>query len=187
MGKIHRVIFIFVLGLIGRPASAQNLNLEIGLHAGGDELVRVIYAGGSTSSVRAGQLLSVAIGAGFDITPNIASRLTFGYKTDFATASNGDVSFSRFPINWLLLYKAGSFQIGGGLTYHMSPQLKGTGAAAYINTDFNDATGLLFETDYFFSQNTYFGFRYTSINYTLKSTSISVNGDSIGVVLGTLL
>lgn len=187
MGKIQGVLFIFVLGLCVRPASAQNLNLEVGLHAGGDELVRVIYTSGSSSSVKAGQLLSLAIGAGFNISKNLASRITFGYKTDFATATNGDVSFSRYPVNLLLLYKAGRFQLGGGITYHISPKLSGSGVASFVNTDFDNATGGLLEADYFFSQSSYFGFRYTSINYTLKSTSISVDGNSVGVVLGALL
>lgn len=185
--KLSRILFVVFLGMAVQPANAAKFAMELGLHGGGDELVRVIYSSGSTSSVRAGQLISLSIGAGFDLTQNLTSRLTFGYKGDGVTASNGDVTFSRYPINWLLLYRTGYYQIGGGLTYHMSPKLKGTGAASFVNAEFDDATGALLEADYFFSPRSYFGFRFTSIDYKLKSSSTSVNGNSVGIVLGALL
>lgn len=187
MRKLSFSLLALAFVFVAKPASAAKLALGIGLHGGGDELVRVIYSSGSTSSVRAGQLISLSIGAAFNVAPNLAGRVTFGYKGDGVTASNGDVSFTRYPVNALLFYQTGNFDIGGGLTYHMSPKLKGTGSASFVNTDFDDATGLLLEGDYYFSGTSYFGVRYTSIDYSVKSSSITVDGNSIGIVLGFLL
>jgi hypothetical protein len=172
--------------ILVQPVKAASLVLEGGLHTGGDELISVLFTSGSTDSIKAGDLLSLAIGTNFDVSDNVESRITFGVKLDVISASNGDITFTRYPVNVLLLYKSDSLRIGGGLTYHLSPELSGSGIAAGVNGQFDDALGFLGELDWYFSQNAYFGFRLTNIDYTVSSTSIKFSGNSVGVVLGGL-
>ncbi|MBI3560363.1 MAG: hypothetical protein HY080_01405 [Gammaproteobacteria bacterium] len=161
--------------------------LEGGLHTGGDELASAVYTDGSTSSIKAGALLSFAVGPSFDLSPNLEGRVTLGVKVDEINASNGNVTFIRYPIDVLLMSKLGEWRIGGGITYHLSPKLDGGGVASNISADFENALGLLASIERDFGVF-YFGGRITLIDYkTIPSMTVSnatINGNSVGIVAG---
>lgn len=166
-----------------------------GLHFGGDTLITVYDENDNMREVKAGQLLSAAIGVRFDISESLEMPITFGIKADAArydsdnNGGKGDVRFNRFPLNTLLLYKLEAWRFGAGLTYHINP--KYTDKSDYYNytAEFENALGYLAEMRYFFSDNAYVGSRYTNIEYELKnsSTGRKYDGSSIGVVLGANL
>lgn len=189
--KTVKSLFIAVVGFglfaVTTTAGASGLVLEGGLHFGGDELVSATYTDGSSASIDAGALFSFGIGVGFDLSPNVESRVTIGIKVDEITASNGDISFTRYPIDVLLLLNTGDWKLGGGLTYHLNPKLDGGGVVSGLRAEFDDALGLLLEIDRNLG-NFYIGGRITFINYdSIASTGVrrtTINGDSFGIVAG---
>ncbi len=189
--KTVKSLFMAVVGfgllVVNTSASASGLVLEGGLHFGGDELARATYTNGNTTSVDAGALISFGIGAGFDLAPDLESRVTIGIKVDEVTASNGDISFTRYPIDVLFLYNTGDWKLGGGITYHLNPKLEGGGVVTGLRAEFDDALGLLLEIDRNLG-NFYIGGRITFIDYeSIPSATVrnaTVNGDSIGIVAG---
>lgn len=189
--KVKTNIKILVVSsvLFGVATTAQSAVFEFGLHTGGDELVSATYTNGSTASIHAGALFSLAVGPTFTLGKDWESRVTIGWKFDRINASNGDVTFSRYPIDALAMYKAGDWEWGGGLTYHLSPKLDGGGVASSLTADFENALGFLLSGERNFSNgNFYVGGRFTSINYkTVPSASVrstTISGNSIGIVAG---
>ena len=62
--------------------------------------------------------------------------------------------------------------------------LSSSGVASGLDVKFKDALGFAIEVDYWRNEHVYFGGKFTMINYELKNSSISVDGNSIGVVMG---
>ena len=187
MRLLRRIVIGFGLIYSG-SVFAADLVLEAGLHSGGDTLATVQFVDGDTQSIKAGGLISLAIGANFEINEDFESQVTFGYKFDSVDAANGDVEFSRFPINAILLYKSGEWRLGGGLTYHLDPSLDVSGAASGYasNTDYDDALGFLLDARYFFGQRAYIGGRLTFIDYESQAGT-TFDGNSVGVVIGGVI
>lgn len=187
MKLLRRIVIGFVVFFSG-SVSAADLVLEAGLHSGGDTLATAQFIDGSTESIKAGGFVSVAIGANFAINEELESQVTFGYKFDSVDAENGDIEFSRFPINALVLYKLDEWRLGGGLTYHLDPSLEvsGAGAGFASNTDYDDALGFLLDARYFFAQRAYVGARLTFIEYESQAGA-TFDGNSVGVVIGGVI
>lgn len=168
--------------------SAADFVLEGGLHFGGDRMAEVIFTTGSSDEIKAGELISFSLGAAFDLSTAVQSRLTFGIKIDEISATNGYISFARYPLDLVFLYRVDRWGFGGGLTYHFNPSLDGSVIAADFKADFENALGLLGEIDWYFSQGGYLGLLYTVIDYksvpTATTNAATVNGDSIGIILG---
>lgn len=164
--------------------SSVKFTFDLGVHAGGDTLVTAYFTDGSTEKIEAGDGVSIAFGAIFDLTENLELATTYGYKNASINGSNGSVDWTRYPLNILFLYKMDKLRIGGGLTYHMSPKLDGDGSGSAINADFDNALGTLLDVRYFFTDTLYFGARATFIDYKPTGGSRSFNGDSVGITFG---
>ena len=189
----YAFIVVLVLQGISFTSKAADFVLDGGLHFGGDTLA-IVYKNqsGNQQEIKAGQLVSVAVGARFDVSESLEMPVTFGIKFDAASfddyyGNKVDVTFIRYPVNALLLYKAEKWRLGGGLTYHLNPEFKVKGGYYDYSKKFKDALGYLLEVRYFFSDNAYVGSRYTHIEYEVKSSSQTVDGTSVGVVLGANL
>ena len=187
--KKQIVSLIFLL-FSAYPASAwsEKVVLEIGIHAGGDELVQVSFNTGDVSTIQAGALLSLNYGIAFDLSPDLEAQFTAGIKFDEVSAINGSVTFTRYPINFLVYYKHGDWNIGGGVTYHINPTLNGSGISSGLFASYENATGYIIDAMYFFERQSYIGFRYTNIDYrtlgSANTTSDPVDGNSFGLVFG---
>jgi len=166
------------------PAVAADVFLEGGLHFGGDKLATV-SSSGPDLDLRAGQLLSFAIGGYAELADSLQGRFSLGYKTDSINADNGDATFTRFPVEALIMHQSGKFMLGGGIAYHLSPRFEFTAPPAFT-IDFDNALGFVLAFDYTsggkFEGNWYLGGRITVIDYEVKG--LSVNGNSVGVVAG---
>ncbi len=160
--------------------------VAIGLDAGGDELAELEYENGNETSINAGQLFSLSGGVIFKTAPthfpSLETQLTVGYKIDTSFASNGDVTWSRYPIELLEFYTVNNWRFGGGFTYHINPKLDGDGIASNINFSFDDAFGYIIEAGYLFRDFFYVDLRYTGIEYS--KWNISIDGNSVGVIAG---
>jgi len=152
---------------------------------GGDTLVTVEFTDGSRQSIKANELLS--LGGGVSIVNDagdIEAELSLSYKFAVVTASNGDVTFSRFPLDAMVFYRLPELRLGGGLTYHLGPELKGSGVVSGLNVSFDDALGLLLQADYRITPKINLGIRYTSLDYKLHvgGASATARSNGVGVV-----
>jgi hypothetical protein len=186
--KIQKAMLFTLTLLLAGTAQARDSNLlfQFGLDMGGDELAKVTYTNGDTETIDAGGLFQLALGTTFQTAPeshpNLETQLSLGLKLDLTTAENGDLTWSRIPVEVLEFYTTPQWRFGGGLTYHMNPSLDGSGEAANINVDFDNALGAILEVDYITAGKTYVGGRVTLIDYTVGSTKLS--GNSVGVTVG---
>lgn len=155
--------------------------LRVGLDVGGDKLVHVIYTDGSTADIRAGNGLSVAAGGSFPLTDNLELDATVGYEFSMIMASNGDITWSYFPVDLVALYKVGRFALGGGVTEHINPSISGSGIASTVSTSYDNAVGSIVEADYMIDQSIYLGLRATNINY--KTSGYTSSGNSVGLTI----
>ncbi len=172
------------------PTASAELSpiMSLGLHVGGDKLAEVNFTDGSTESLTAGGGLSLAAGVLFHTGESTGpeTQLTIGWQDDSSTASNGDLTFDRFPLEIIQFYRMDQLRGGLGLTYHMKPSIEGTGFASQENVDFDNAIGVVFEVDYMLANsNMYLGGRYTNIKYTTSIGSGSDDGSNIAFILGT--
>jgi hypothetical protein len=167
--------------------SASDVVLETGLHFGGDTFATVLFSSGDSVDINAGELFSFAVGGIIPVGRNLETQVTLGWKYEGTSAVNGDVSFERYPLNVLLFYRGGNWRWGGGLTYHLNPQVDGSGVGAGLKADFKDALGFVAEVDYQFNVF-YLGARATFVDYETVSSSFTskerFNGDSVGIIFG---
>jgi len=157
--------------------------VRIGIDFGGDKLAGATFTNGSTDTIKAGEL--IYLGAGLSVitdSKDIEVEATLSYKNDSINASNGKIDWTRFPLDALVFYRMPKFRMGGGLTYHLSPKLSGSGVASNINGNFDDSLGFLLEGDYLVTQKVNVGLRYTNIKYKIGGASI--DGSSIGITAG---
>jgi hypothetical protein len=177
LGFLGGILFLFSTGVV----NASGLVLEGGLHFGGDRFATV-YTTTGTTDINAGELYSFGIGVSLDLAPDVESRITIGIKEDGVFASNGSVKFSRYPIDVLVLKRAGGWKIGGGVTYHMNPEYYDS-TYPPLSVPFDDALGLLVELDRELGA-VYIGGRLTFIDYQIAGGSGKFSGNSFGVVAG---
>ena len=176
--------------LVSARASAAGVYFEGGVHLGGDTLLEVGLTDGSTEKIKAGGLISLAVGWHMAVTETMNARLSLGYKEDSITADNGEITFSRTPLDFLLFTQNGAWMLGGGLTYHMSPKFSADAAVIGLlgTVKMDDSLGFVLAADYntkgIFDREWYLGGRLTIIDYEVGGESIS--GNSIGVVVGYL-
>ena len=150
--------------------------LVAGYDTGGDDIQKVTFGGGTPDSIRANEGLylgggvSLLSGAG-----NVEFLGTLSYKYQAIHASNGDITWTRFPLDALLFYRWRSFRAGGGATYVIRPRLKGSGEVSDIDTAFGDALGAVLQADYLMGRVS-LGLRYTILEYKAGGTTVKSNG-----------
>lgn len=178
-----------LLSIMCDPVYAIDMVGEAGLHFGGDTIVTVNNEDGSSDSLRAGEELSVAIGAAFQLSEAIEAVVSFGMKKEVVYPDDGAIIFTRFPLNTLLLYMSDKWCMGGGLTYHMNPVYKVDRESNEQTIEFSNALGLLFDVRYFVFEKVYIASRYTHIEYEMENDPArrSYSGNSLGVLVGLQL
>lgn len=174
-------------------ATAVRPYLGIFLTGGGDTLASVAVDSGfgtETRSVEAGGLLDMKAGIEFLLNPAFSMRGSIGYHFDSINADNGDIRFSRFPLEVMAIWHPGPpLHLGVGMRFALSPTYTATGAGAVSPTgrddvDFNADPGLVIEGEYQFSQNVGIAVRLVSERYKAQAPSTgSFDGTHVGVGL----
>ena len=153
-----------------------------GYDTGGDKIVNVTFTNGESDSIRGNEGLYV--GGGISVLnddKNIEFQGTANYKYAAIHADNGDVTWTSIPLDALLFYRMQSFRVGGGLTFVMSPKLKGSGVAGGVNTTVDNAVGLILQVDYLLGKVA-IGLRGTFVDY--KANGVTAKGNGLGVSFG---
>jgi len=156
------------------PATSNAVDVRpvfrAGAEFGGDNLTKV----SNGDSIHANDGLSIGGGASIlTDSKDIQGEVTLSYKFSSISASNGDIDWSVLPLDALVFYRLPKFRLGGGLTYHLSPKLKGGGVASTLNANYKDALGFVLQADYLFTQRLALGLRYTNVDYKASSIQTS--------------
>jgi hypothetical protein len=139
--------------------------------------------GGSTKSISANEGIFVGGGASILMdSKTVEVEVSASYKYATIAAQNGDIDWTVVPLDALVFYRLPYFRLGGGLTYHLGPTLKGSAELSDLNVKYNDALGFVLQADYALGNQFSFGLRYTSVDYKLKSTQPSA---TLGVTAAT--
>jgi len=168
---------------ICQTAHAAKWVAEVGMHTGGDEFVNATNPNGNTYSSKAGELMTLAIGPQLTISDNSNLRVLFAWKFNSMGSMHGssdNIDFTRFPIDVMYFYRFKRWNFGGGLSYHINPELSGDGN----NINYENALGYVVEFDFRFMKSFYVGGKYTAIDYKHENNSTTIDGNSIGVVMG---
>lgn len=151
-----------------------------GIAFGGDKVDEIQFNDGEADSIRAGSGLWFDLGFRTQFA-HWAVKGTIGYKTDTVSASNGDASFSRYPLTLIASYNNDNNSFGAGFTHELSPEYDIDFGFINESADFKDATGLVLE--YERNQGAWgWGIRYTIIDYDLDEPGLdfSFDGNNIG-------
>jgi hypothetical protein len=154
---------------------------RLGLEFGGDTIKTVDFTDGTTATIKANE--GIYLGGGMalvEVVKDVDIELSLAWKFKAIIASNGDVTFTRFPLEALVFYKFDKVRLGGGATYHLNPKLTVSGAAIGPNVSYDNALGRVLQADYRVTDKLNVGLRYTSIEYKVgNSPAKSGNGAGI--------
>ncbi|CAA6802085.1 MAG: Unknown protein [uncultured Sulfurovum sp.] len=176
-------------------ASDLNPMLQFGYDFGGKTLATVeqydYYTGYDTAKIKAGQGLSFEAGAAVNSEgSDLELQFLVGYKFDRESAANGSVTWDRIPLTALGMIKNNRWKFGGGITYHLNPELSGSFSGISNGQAFDDsvddtydnAIGGVIQAQYMMSDSSAIGLRGTFIEYELKNNpSVVASGNSVGI------
>jgi len=180
--RVLALIFA-VAAPLGSQAAEVRPVIKGGVDFGGETIATATFSGGSTESIKANE--GAYVGGGVSIildSKNVEIETTLSVKYTSITASNGDITWTRYPLEVLAFYRMPKFRLGGGLTYHLSPKLKASGAAGNFNVNVDDALGLVLQADYLFTPKFSVGARYTILEY--KANGVPAKSDGVGITIG---
>ncbi|MDF1781075.1 MAG: hypothetical protein P1U67_07230 [Alcanivoracaceae bacterium] len=188
---------IAILGLCfssSLMAADAHFYFGAGLDFGGDTLLEVNYTNGGSEKLTAGGGAHFAVGTDVDIRQDVMMRGTVGYKVNNVTAENGDLSFTRVPIE-LTAYKFfGEHGIGGGVTYLTGGKLKcDISGICDFSASADNTNGMVVEYLYRSRrEDSNKGFSIGvrgvfGVDYTFEGGTESVGGNSLGVNIGMTL
>ncbi len=142
-----------------------HFTVNAGFSTGGDKLVETTQA-----DLNAGGGFFGEVGIVYTLPAlPISIQATIGLMFDSVDYVGGKSSIDSNLLNLILFYQvADQHRIGAGMTQHMSTKYKFEYAGISETTEFDSATGLVLEYDYFFSSSSYFGFRFVNLEYNTK-------------------
>ncbi len=158
-----------------------HLVLNAGLTYGGDTIYKAVYTNGNTSNVKGGSLLQLGIGGLWqsDQAP-VALMLSANYHFDNVSGTNGNLKFSRVPIEMLAYYTGKErFRIGGGIRLVNSPEAGGTVNGISDKITFDNCNGLVGEIGYQLSSQGWLNFRFVSEQYQGKTHTTGTGTTSL--------
>lgn len=156
----------------------------IGLTFGGDTFTKVKFDNGDNDNIKAGEL--ALFSGGFVYEQNdFQLQATLGYYSDRASGDNGDVRFTRLPLEVLGFWRQEKFRLGGGITHHINPEFEIDIDDNIDNgtVEFDNATGFIVQADYLFEDGLALGLRFTAVEYEEDQLPDKIDGDSIGIML----
>lgn len=188
------------LALLSAPAFANDVTttdsardvkfeLGVGLLFGGEELARMEYDDGTSSTVKAGAGITIYGGFVIPVKNQWSAQVRLGWLSDSTSGESygGDTVeyyFQRLPLEGLARYDHGKHGFGFGVTKHLSPEFGIEVNSDSLEVDIDSGLGLVAEYQYKYGPSGYFGVKAQKMTYTLDGTDI--DGDGIGITFGGL-
>ena len=146
-------------------------------------MVSVVFTNGDTQEINANEGFYLGGGAAIiDDARGMEYHLTLAYKFAVINGSNGDIDWTRIPLEALVFYRFAKVRVGGGLTYHINPELEGSGVVGGLDVDFKDALGAVLQVDWRITNTIALGGRYTILEYDAKGAfSGSAKSNGLGI------
>lgn len=163
--------------------------LKLGYELGGDKLLTSFLSGDDVDAV--GTHDGLAIGGGLSLLSAAKAfelELTGSYKFEQISTRNSDLVWRRYPIDLLMFYRFLGVRAGGGVTYHLAPEISGGGNLNAADAKFDNALGGIVQFDWLTSgvesgSNVSVGLRYTFIKYQLKGGGAEFSSNGAGIHL----
>ena len=143
--------------------------VKFGVDWGGNTIVVAEFTSGDTETIGAHE--GFYLGGGVAIVPagtNLEVDLSAAFKFATIEARNGDIEWTRWPLEALVFYRWPRWRIGGGPVYHLAPTLDGDGAAGDLKVRFKNALGAALQADWRITEGLSLGARYTFLRYDAK-------------------
>lgn len=185
--KCRSMIFAAALSAVSATTMAADIKGEwaLGYDFGGDDLLKVTYVGGDTSTIKAGN--GFYIKGGISMPVNSAKDLEvvglIGWKYDGVTGANGDAKLSRMPIDIDLRYTMDKHRFTGGITKDLSIDFSGSGVLSGVGTTLDSQLGFALQYEYMLDSGIGIGARYTSLKYDVPDYNDTVDASSFGIVM----
>lgn len=193
----YAIIPLLLAGAVS-TSHAQDLNQsDLGFYfgalvsSGGDDLVDLQVSdtlGGSRSdSISAGGGVALFAGLTKPFSSNVELRAALGFHRESVSASNGDTSFTRFPVEGSVHFRMNNHQIGTGLSYILNPSLEldidqQFGPRINGEVNFDNAIGFFLQYEYRFKNNFNVGAKYLAADYDADSDQASgIDGSYLSV------
>lgn len=153
----------------------------LGVSAGGDDLATAQYTNGTSDNIKAGGGVYFTAGANYRLSPAFSIQGTLNFHVDDTNAKNGSIRFKRFPIEVLGYYHVNNdWRVGGGVRYISGAKLSSSGAAAGIETKFDNTVSGVLEAEYFWTSS--FGVKMRYVNETFKADGYrDVKANHVGI------
>ena len=167
----QRTLLAFLLASSAFAVQAAEIRplIKAGFDVGGETMVRVVFVDGDTQNVRGNEGFYLGGGAAIiDAARNMEYHVTLAYKFLFIDAENGDLEWTRWPLEALAFYRLERLRFGGGLTYHLSPRIEGSGVVGGLDIKFKNALGVVLQADWRATDSLGLGLRYTFLEYDAK-------------------
>lgn len=180
--KKYGLLFIF-LTVYSNISTADTTSVAIiNMDFGGDTLVDVTYGNGDQADIDAGRGVTFGGGINWTLSQSTTLQATGAWKfTTIPQATNGDLTWTRLPLELIAYYNSSKHKVGAGISYHISNKLDGSGVASSLTQDFDNELGYVVSYEYLMSSKMSFVARYTMIEYTPTGGGISANGNSVGL------
>jgi hypothetical protein len=193
--KLKYLLCISLFAFYSASINAQEFHpvVNIGYDFGGDTLLSYTSTNINNPNVKhdgkikAGNGLTLAIGAYLPVIEYVGLQATVGLKIDSEDFANGYVAFSRTPIDLLLIgHLSEHHSLSAGITYHTNTSFTLESTTVNGTDNFDNALGAIAEYTYAVRDSRdgglKVGIRYTKITYTPTGSNINLDGSSFGLI-----
>lgn len=145
---------LVAFGCMLTQAQAADLRFfgSLGGAFGGDTLASGTYTDGTSYEVNAGKGLVLSVGADYRVADKVTVQGSVGYQSGSTNAKNGEISFTRSPVELLVFYDISKqIRLGGGVRKANGAELTVSGAASATPGKYDSSVGTVLEGQYFFS------------------------------------
>jgi hypothetical protein len=165
--KLLKILAFLATGCaLGAQAAEIRPLIKAGFDVGGETLVTAVFTNGERENVKANEGVYLGGGAAIlDEARNMEYHVTLAYKFALINADNGDIEWTRIPLEALVFYRFPRARVGGGLTYHINPKVEGSGVVGGLDIEFKNALGLVLQADWLITKKIALGGRFTFLEY----------------------
>ena len=170
------------------PGYKYGVVFGFGYTFGGSSLGSLHYTDGQTQPFKLGGTYLVKVGEEWRLTNYpVDLQATLGYHLEQDHSDNSDVTFSRFPLEWMAYWRLPEgWRVGAGLRYQVAGKFHQSIAGTdYPSGKFANKFGYTIETEYFFFKSASVAVRYVvqPLEMTYEGSMYKVSGNHMGALV----